>query len=192
VAKFKYLGTTLIDQNYIHEEIKSRINSGNACYHSVHCLLSSCLLSRNVKVKIYKTIILPVLYGCETWFLTLREEYRLRVFENRVLRRIFGPKRDEVTGERRKLHNEELHNLYSSADIIRQINSRRMRWAGHVARKGEERKVYKVLVGKPEGKRPLGRPRRRWEDGIRMDLREIGMVWIGFDWLRTGIGGGLL
>jgi hypothetical protein len=96
------------------------------------------------------------------------------VFENRVLRRIFGPKRDEVTGELRKLHNEELHMLYSSKNIIRQIKSRRMRWAGHVARMGEERNVYRVLMGKPEGKRPLGRPVRRWEDGIRMDLREIG------------------
>jgi hypothetical protein len=95
------------------------------------------------------------------------------VFENRVLRRIFGPKRDEVTGEWRKVHSEELHNLYSSPDIISQVKSRRMRWAGHVARMGEERKVYKVLVGKPEGKRTPGRPRRsRWEDGIRMDLRE--------------------
>jgi hypothetical protein len=145
--------------------------------------LSSRLLSRNVKVKIYKTIILPVvLHGCETWSLTLRKEHRLRVLENRVLRRIFGPKRDEVTGEWRKLHNEELHNLYSSPDIIRQVKSRRMRWAEHVARMGEERKVYKVLVVKPEGKRPLGRPRRRWEDGIRMDLREIGLV--GVDWIR--------
>jgi hypothetical protein len=100
----------------------------------------------------------------------LRKEHRLRVFENSVLRRIFGPKRDEVTGEWRKLHSGELHNLYSSSDIIRQIKSRRMRWAGHVARMGEGRKVYRVLVGKPEGKRP----RRRWEDGIKMDLREIG------------------
>jgi hypothetical protein len=96
------------------------------------------------------------------------------VFENRVLRRIFGPKWDEVTGEWRKLHNEELHILYSSPNIIRQIKPMRMRWAGHVARMGEERNVYRVLMRKPEGKRPLGRPRRRWEDGIRMDLREIG------------------
>jgi hypothetical protein len=104
-----------------------------------------CLVSRNVKDKIYKTIILPVvLYGCETWSLTLRVEHRLRVFENRVLRRTFGPKRDEVTVEWRKLHNEELHILYSSPSIIRQIKSRRMRWAEHVARMGEERNLYMV------------------------------------------------
>jgi hypothetical protein len=108
------------------------------------------------------------------------------VFVNRVLRRIFGPKRDEVTGEWRKLHNEELHNLYSSPDIMRQIKSRRMGWAGHVALMREERKVYKVLVGKPEGKRPLGRPRRRWEDGIRMDFKEIGWGVCGLD--STGSG----
>jgi hypothetical protein len=97
------------------------------------------------------------------------------VFENRVLRRIFGPKRDEVTGDWRNLHNEELHHLYSSPDIIRQVKSRRMRWTGHVVRIREDRKVYKVMVGKSEGKRPLGRPRCRWEDGIRMVLREIGL-----------------
>jgi hypothetical protein len=99
------------------------------------------------------------------------------VFENRVLRRISGPKRDEVTREWRKLHN-----LYSSPNIIKQIKSRRMMWAGHVARMGEERNVYRVLMGKPEGKRPLGRPRRRWENGIRMDLREIG--WGSVDWIQ--------
>jgi hypothetical protein len=104
----------------------------------------------------------------------LREERRLRVFENRVLRRIFGPKRDEVTGEWRELHNEELHDLYSSPTIVRMIKSRRMRWAGHVARMGEGRGVYRVLVGKPEGKRPLGRQRCRWEDNIKMDVQEVG------------------
>ncbi|KAJ4444268.1 hypothetical protein ANN_06060 [Periplaneta americana] len=133
------------------------------------------LLSKNLKVRIYKTVILPVvLYGCETWTLTLREEHRLRVFENKVLRKIFGAKRDEVTGEWRKLHNTELHALYSSPDIIRNIKSRRLRWAGHVARMGESRNAYRVLVGRPEGKIPLGRPRRRWEDNIKMDLREVG------------------
>jgi hypothetical protein len=110
----------------------------------------------------HKTIILPVSCGCETWSLTFREEHRLRVFENRVLRRIFGHKRDEVTGEWRKLHSGKLHNLYSSPDIVRQIKSRRMRWAGHVARMGEGRNVYRVLMGNREGKRPLGRP-GRWD-----------------------------
>jgi hypothetical protein len=105
------------------------------------------------------------------------------VFENSVLRRIFGPKRDEVTGEWRKLHNEELHDLYSSPSIIRIIKTRRMRWAGHVARIGEKRNGYSLLVGKPEGRRPLGRPRRRWLDNIRMDLVEVG--WGDVNW--TGL-----
>ena len=129
-----------------------------------------------------RTIILPVvLYGCETWSLTLREERKPRVFRNMVLRRIFGPRRDEVTGEWRRLHSEELNDLYSSPNNVRVIKSRRMRWARYVARIGEERGVYRVLVGKPEGKRPVGRPRRRWVD-IRMDLQEVGcryMDWIG-------------
>jgi hypothetical protein len=122
------------------------------------------------------------LYGCETWSLTAREEHKLRVFDNKVLRIIFGPKRDGVTGGWRKLYNEELHNLYSSQSIIRIIKSRRMRWAEHVARVGEKRNVYRLLVGKPEGKGPLGRPRRRWMDNIKMDLLERGLNvvdWIG-------------
>ena len=103
------------------------------------------------------------------------------MFENMVLRRVFGPRRDEVTGEWRRLHNEELNDLYTSPNIVRVIKSRRMRWVGHVARIGEESGVYRVLVGKPEGRRPLGRPRRRWVDNIRMDLQEVGcgyMEWI--------------
>ncbi|KAJ4444582.1 hypothetical protein ANN_06378 [Periplaneta americana] len=163
VGKFKYLGATVTNINDTREEIKHRINKRNAYYYSVEKLLSSSLLSRNLKVRIYKTVILPVvLYGCETWTLTLREEHGLRVFEKKVLRKIFGAKRDEVTGEWRKLHNTEMHALYSSPDIIRNIKSRRLRWAGHVASMGESRNAYRVLVGRPEGKRPLGRPRRRW------------------------------
>ena len=106
----------------------------------------------------------------------------MRVFENWVLRGIFGPKRDEVTGEWRKLHNEELNDLYCSPNIFRMIKSRRMRWAGHVARMGERRGVYKVLVEKPEGKRLLGRPRLRWEDNIKMDLQEVGFG--AMDWIE--------
>jgi len=111
----------------------------------------------------------------------LREERRLSVFENRVLKRVFGPNRDGVTGEWRKLHNEELNDLYSSPNTVRVIKSRRMRWAGHVAHVGEGRGVYRVLVGKPEGKRPLRRTRHKWEDNIKMDLQGVGcgvMDWI--------------
>jgi hypothetical protein len=104
----------------------------------------------------------------------LREECRLRVFENKVLRRIFGPKRDEVTGEWRRLHNKELYALYSSPNIFRVVKSRRLRWVGHVARMGERRGAYRALVGTSEGRIPLGRPRRRWEDNIKMVLREVG------------------
>jgi hypothetical protein len=104
----------------------------------------------------------------------LREERRLSVFENRVLRRVFGPKRDEVTGEWKKLHNEELNDLYSLPNIVRVVKSRRMRWAEHVERMGANRGVHRVLVGKPEEKSPLGRPRHRWENNIKMDLQKVG------------------
>jgi hypothetical protein len=132
---------------------ESRLKSGNVSYHSEQNLLSSNSLSKSAKIKVYRTIILPVvLYGCESWSLTLMEEGRLRVFENKVLRRIFGPKRDEVRGEWRRLHNKELYALCSSPNIIRVMKSRRLRWAGHVARMGERRGAYRALVGKPEGK----------------------------------------
>jgi hypothetical protein len=147
VAQFRHIGTTITNQNLIQEVIKRRVNSGNACYHSVQNLLTSRLLSKSIKIRIYKTIILPVvLYGGETWSLTLREEQLLR-----VLRRIFGPRRDEVTGSWRKLHNEELHNLHSSTNIIKRIKSRRMKLAGHVIRIGR-RGCIKDISGKARRK----------------------------------------
>jgi hypothetical protein len=138
VEEFEYLGTTLANQNFIPGEIKGRLRSGNVCYYSVHNLLSSRLLPKNLKINIRRNIILPiVLYVCETWSLTFVEVRKLMVFENMVLRRIFGHKRDEVTREWRRLHNEKLNDLYSSSNIV--IKTRRMRWAGHVAHMGEER-----------------------------------------------------
>jgi hypothetical protein len=140
------------------------------------------LIETKLKIKIHKSAILPVvLYGCDTWSLTLREEHRLRVFENSVLRMIFGPKKDK-DGSRRNLHNDELHSLYSSLNIVMVVKSRSMRWAGHVARMREGRGVYRVLVGRPEVKRPLGRPSRRCEDNIKMDLRELGIN--GANWIQ--------
>ena len=149
----------------------------------VNLNLSVCLARKEYIMDIVdRTIILPVvLYGCETWSLTLREERRLQVFENGVLRRVFGPKRDEVTGECRKFRKEELRDLYVLPNIVRVVKSRRMRWAEHVTHMGEGRGLHRVLVGKPEGKRPLGRPRRRWEDNIKMDLQEVGG---GGDWME--------
>ena len=146
--KIQILRITLKNQNSIQEEIESRLKSGSACYHSLQILLSSRLLTKNIKNNIRRTIILPVvLYGCETWSLTLREERRPRVFENWVLTTIIGPKRDEVTGEWRKLLNEELNDLYCLPYIAWVIKSRRMRQAVHVARIGEGSGVFLVLVG---------------------------------------------
>jgi hypothetical protein len=153
---------------YLHEGRKSkrmmcvcmnvlRLNT----VFKVNIKWSRTKLSKNIKIKIYKTVILlVVLYRCETWSLTLREEHRLRIFENRELRRIFGPKREEDRSCR-KLHNDELHSLYSSPNVVRVVKLRRMRWVGHVARMGEGRGIYRILVGRPEGTRPSGRPRRR-------------------------------
>ena len=136
------------NQNSAQEAIKSRLDSRNACYHLVQNVLCFGLLYRNINIKLYRTVMLcVVLYGCETWSLTMKEERRLRVFENRVLRGIFGAKGDEVTGEGRKLHNEELNDLYCSPNIVRVIKYRRMRCARHVARRGDRTGVSRVLVG---------------------------------------------
>ena len=168
------MGKAVTDQNCIQEEIKSRLKSGNACCHSVQNLWSSNLQSKHINIKIYRTIILPVvLYGCETWSLAVMEGRRLRVFENRVLRRIFQPKRDQITGEWRKLHNEDLNDQYPTPNTVWVKKSRRMRWAGHVAPMGERRGVYRVLVGKPEGKTRLGTPRHRWEKNIKMNRQKV-------------------
>jgi hypothetical protein len=176
------LGTTVKNKNLILEEIKMGQNSSNACYHSVQNLSSSPLLSKKVNIRIYKTIILPVvLYGCKTLSLTLREENGLRMFDNRVLR-IFGPRRDEVTGGQRKLHNKELDNLYmrSSPSIITIIKLMRMRWAGHVTLMGEKRKEYMLSV--ESQKERTTRKTKTWVvKNIKMDLRE--MEWSGIDWI---------
>ena len=149
VEQFVYLEMTLTNQNPMHEEIKSRMKSGNVCCHSVQNLLFSSLLSKNINIKIYRNIIWPlVLQGYETWSVTLREEHRLRVFENRVLREILGPKRDETTWERRILHNKKPYDLYCSPNSFQVIKGRRMRWAWNVARMGKG--AYSVLVGKPK------------------------------------------
>ena len=137
--------------------------------------LPSSLLSKNIKIKMYRTIIFPViLYGCEIWSLTLNVVRRLRFSEKNVLRRIFDPRRNELTGEWKNLQNEVLNDLYSSSNIIQLIKSRIMRLMRYVACMEDSRVVYRVSVGKPEAKRPHGRSRRRWEDNIKMDLQEIG------------------
>jgi hypothetical protein len=187
MEQFKYLALTVMNQNSIRQiEVRE-------------CLLSfgaesfdSSLLPKNIKMKIYRTIILPVaLYGCETWLLKLREEHRLRVFENRMLSRTFGSMRDEVTAEwRKKKQRKESNDLYSSQNIIWVIKLR-IRWAGHVAHIGE-----RVLVRKPKGKRALGRPKHRWENNIKIYLQEVelggGGAWIRLIWLRIGTRGGHL
>jgi hypothetical protein len=168
VAQFRYLGTTATNQCLLHKEIKRRLNSGNACYHSVQNILSSRLLFKNVKIRTYKIIMLfVVLYMCETLSLTLGEEHRLRVFEKRVVVRIFVPKRDEVKGRWRKLYNEGLHNLYSSSSKLRMIKSRGDVMGRACRTHREKRNACSILMGKPEGKRPLRRSKRTCEDNIK-------------------------
>jgi hypothetical protein len=151
------------------------------------------LLSKNTKIRVHRTIILRVvLYGCETWSLTLREEQRLRVFENRVLRRIVWPKRDEATGKWRRLHNEELNDLYSSPNIIRVIKSKRMRWVGHVARMGEGRGAYRTSWGDLREGDHLGDPGVDGRIMLKWIFKKWDRAWTGLSWLRIGTGGGPL
>ena len=185
--------TTLTNQNSIQQEIKSILKS-QGMLAVIRCRMASSLLSKNIKIKIYRTIMLSVvLYGCETWSPTFMEEHSLRVFQNRVLRKIFGPTRDEVTEDWRKLYNEELNDLYCWPNIVRVIKLRRMRWAGHVARMGERRGVYRVLVGKREERDHLedtgidGRIILRWIFR-KWDVQ----AWTELNWLRIGTGGGHL
>ena len=162
-----------MNQNSFHEEIKCRLHSGNTCYYLVQNLLSSSLLSENIKVKIQNYNLAFVLYGCETWSPTVSEEHRLKVFGNRVLRQIVGSMRDEVMAVWGRQHNETLYDLYSPNIWV--IKLRRMKWVGHVAHMGKRRGAYRILVGRPEGRRPLGRQRHRQWDDIKMDLQEVGL-----------------
>ena len=189
---FKYLGTASTNQNCFQEEMNGSLKSGNVCYHSVQNVLCSGLLSTDLKIKIYRTVILPVvLCGCETWSLTLREERRLRLFENRVLRGIFGPKRDEVTGEWRKLHNEELNDLYCSPNVVRVIKWRRMRWAGHVAFMGRGETYIGIWWGNLRERDRLGDPGVDGRIILRWIFRKWDVVvWNGSRWLSIGTGGG--
>ena len=184
--QLKYLGTILTYQNSIQNEIKSRLMSGNACYYSIHNLLSSSFLSKNIMIKIYRTIIFLLFF----MGVKLGHSHWGRNVGWGCLRIGFwgvGPKRDEVIGEWRRLLNEELNDLYSSPNIW-MIKSRRMNWAGHVARVRKRRDAWRVLVGKRDG-----RPRRRWENNMKMDIQEEGWVsWTRLFWLRIGTAGGHL
>jgi hypothetical protein len=176
VEQFIYLGTTLMNQNFIPEEIKSRLKSGNVCYNSAQNLIFFQFTPKRIKIKIYRTIISPVvLCGCETWSLTLKEELWLKVFQYK-LRRIFGPKKDEVKGIWRRLRKEELNDLYPSPNIIWVIETRKLRLMVHIARMGDMRGAYRFLVEKPKE-----RPRRRLDDNIKIDLQEVEWVQHGLD-----------
>lgn len=174
VQRFKYLGAVITDDNDVTEEIKSRIQSGNRCLFALDKLIKSRNLTRSSKIKIYKSIVRPVLtYGSETWTMTKANEEKLRRFERKILRKIFGPHHDVTTNQYRTRTNTELKALYNNADIVQEIKSQRLRWAGHVHRLHSERLVRLVWEETPTGKRSLGRPRMRWRDNIQADLRKM-------------------
>lgn len=171
--EFKYLGVTVNNQNKIEEEIQIRLNAANRCYWSLLKLLKSKHLSRDTKIRIYTVILQPVLlYGAEVWTLTKQTQKKLIIFENKILRRIYGPIFEE--GIWRIRTNREIRNLYRRPDIVAVVRSRRIRWLGHVRRREENTAIRRVWRGQPEGRRPLGRPRLRWSDQVSDDVRRIG------------------
>ena len=176
VPTFKYLGSTVTSSNLIDEEIRLRMAAGSRCSWALDATFKSRVLSRATKTQIYTTIIRPiVIYGCETWRLTKESERRLNVFERGILRRIWGPVWDEEDGEWRRRHNHELMTLSGVPQITNIIRSHRLRWAGHVSRMEDGRLAKEVMVGKPMGTRPLGRPRKRWIDNVKEDMTILGV-----------------
>lgn len=176
VREFKYLGTVFNEGGSCEAEINARIQAGNRCYHSLGQLLKARNLSRQVKIRLYKTLIQPVvMYGCETWSIRRQDYCKLLVFERKVLRKIFGPVQDATTGEWRIRHNEELNSIYRHPTIVGLVRSKRLEWAGHVSRMRENRWPVNLLNFVSQGKRPRGRPRKRWSDGLREDLNQLGI-----------------
>ena len=176
VENFKYLGSTVTADNKVEEESKIRIASGVRSAGALNNILKSRIVSRKTKEQMYTTIIRPIVtYGGETWRLTKEQERRLLVFENGILRRIWGPVFDVEEGTWRRRHNEELKQLSEVPLITNFLRSQRLRWAGHVARMGDDRMAKGVMFRKPQGRRPLGRPRMRWMDNIRKDVELLGM-----------------
>ena len=174
VRDFKYLGSTITEDNNTSTEIKVRIAAGNRSYYSCLSMMKSRMLSRKSKVRIYKTLIKPVvMYGSETWTMSKKDQSALLVWERKILRKIYGPVNDHDTWRIRT--NSELQELYQDASIVADIKGRRLRWAGHVERMEDSRKCKKVYRGKPEGRRKVGRPRKRWLDDVEEDLKSIGV-----------------
>ena len=176
VDVFKYLGSHIASDNNMDDEISARISGASKCSWALNDLLKSKLLSRTSKLQLYTSTIRPVAtYACETWALTQAQERRLLVFENTILRRILGPVRDEITGEWRIRHNLELRELTRLPLITGFVSSQRLRWTGHVARMAPDSVIRLAMEGTPEGRRPAGRPRTRWEDCVKKDLRQLGV-----------------
>lgn len=176
VKEFKYLGTTITEDNVGSEEINNRIQAGNRCLYALQDLIRSKELTRLTKINLYITVIRPVvMYGSETWTMTVANEERLRIWERKVLRKIYGPTRDDETGTWRRKSNKELEELFGVTNIIKEIKSRRLQWAGHVRRLPDDRLSKLVWEEAPTGKRPLGRPRLRWRDNTTKDLKAMGI-----------------